>query len=183
MLFFQPTPMAIIWEYELLASSVISIIIPQKWLGFLNLIQADQQKSNIHEEKIRHLVEGRLKQFSSAIYDIFETVTVVSKKINKINNGNLNKILDTAIDRGCRRCQKKMTCWGDDYGENFDRLIKVLPKLEKLGKVKVNDMPAEFISKCTKKEEITDAVNMAYDDYLFRRQMEKKMAALRKKRM
>ena len=41
-------------------------------------------------------------------------------------------------------------------------------------------MPAEFISKCTKKEEITDAVNMAYDDYLFRRQMEKKMAALRK---
>ena len=175
-LYSEFTPMAVIWLYEIMVASAISLLIPQKISALVHNLtpKPTLPRSDLHEEKIRNFCSSRLVDLSEGLRDVFETVKYISTRLRASTPANTSAIIETAADSVCKKCKLGHYCWGPDFDTTMDELTKIIPTLREKGKIMPADFPTEMAVRCIQPSNLIDGLNCAYNSFLFNKKLSDK---------
>ncbi len=157
--------LVILGLYEVLAASLIFIILPKDTGRFLGAIFMEKD-SDTRCEGLRRSVIMRLDFASKALSDVSSDVEDVAQKLAEVVSPDMSGVYKKAVSETCRRCGLKTYCWEREHGAtiaSFDCLDEVL---RKNGEVTEDDFRQDFRKRCCKIHEMANAVNRNYDNYI-----------------
>lgn len=157
--------LVILGLYEVLAASLIFIVLPRDTGRFLGAIFMEKD-SDTRCEGLRRSVIMRLDFASKALSDVSSDVEDVAKKLADVVSPDMTGVYKRAVSDTCRRCGLRTFCWEREHGatlESFDCLDEVL---RKNGEVTEDDFRQDFKKRCCKLHEMTCAVNKNYENFI-----------------
>lgn len=146
--------------YEVMAASVLYMVIPQGWLMKVSI-----RREVLPEQVgvVRDAAIGRLSFAAKSLSDLSNTVDEVAKRMNRMTEtGDLAAIFDDAAKDICRRCTLKGYCWDQAYNETMDVMNHLSGRLTENGRVSDDDLPTYFRDRCRKPGELLDHINGGY---------------------
>jgi|GEM_PF-5862964 len=164
------TPMALIWLYEVMAASAVSVAVPREVIAFFETLDRRASTASNHENELRKLMSSRLNDMSRALNDVYGTIVYVGERVRKGGDADITRIFSETADRVCRSCPRSMDCWGEGYDSTMDSLNRLLPVLRRDGAIKQSDFALQM-QQCRRTPRMTDAINGSYRDYLLRRRI------------
>lgn len=172
-------PMAVIWLYEIMTASVISLLVPRQLSTLVQSItpRPAAAVAGLHEEKIRAFCSTRLLELSGGLRDVFETVKYVSGRLRAAPGANMSALIETTADSVCRKCKMGNYCWGRDYDCTMDYLMRVLPVLQEKGKISPEDFPTDMAVRCVQPGALIDGLNSAWRGSLMHKKVSEKFFA------
>lgn len=151
--------------YEIVAASVIFVVLPKNTCHFLSAVFV-ARPADEHCEGLRRSIIMRLGFASKALSDISTDVETVSKRLSEIVTPTIDGVYENAVESTCQRCGMKVFCWKHRDGVTMESFDYVSEKLRKDGKIKAEDFRSDFKRKCCRTSEMADAVNQYYQSFL-----------------
>jgi stage II sporulation protein E len=169
-------PMSVIWLYEIMVASVVSILVPKRLLALVKSVTPGLPASvnSLHEEKIRNFCSTRLLELSGGLRDVFETVKYISARLQSASPANMSAIIETAADSVCKKCKLSSYCWGRDYDTTMDYLARVFPVFQENGKITSQDFPTDMAVRCIQPGFLIDGLNSAYRSFVLNKKISEK---------
>ena len=151
--------------YELLAASLIFVILPKNACNFLSAVFVSKQTDE-HCEGLRRSIIMRLDFAAKALSDVSADVEEVSEKLSKIVTPTIDGVYKNAVDNTCSRCGMKVFCWEHREGVSMESFDYVTDKLRRDGQIKSEDFRDDFRRKCCRTSEMAMAVNKYYKNFI-----------------
>ena len=111
-------------------------------------------------------LSGRLRFASFALQELRGSVGLVSERIRQNEPPEISSVFLKSADAVCLHCGLKVFCWETQREDTLRSLRSVVPLLKKEGKIREEEMPQYFRTKCCKCTVLTAAVNRYYQSYL-----------------
>ena len=157
---------------EYAVGAVIYLLLPR---GFVQTIGAFVQpmQAGRGESGLRHLVAGRLGGMSHAyraLYDVAQEAAVSAE-----NDNNIAKVFDRTSERVCIHCALREECWIALGNDTLNAMNDASVKMQKRGRLEVQDFPEHFRQRCLSLHEFTEVVNGELRLRAYRRRMKQMM--------
>ena len=155
---------------EMLAASLVLVLIPGRVLEDLSRIMDREWKTSLKQASIDtktgEFISVRLKELAGVFGQLSATFSDVSFKEDFLGNSGLNKLFDGICGRVCKNCSFYKTCWGKEFFMTYQSVFELLGAAEEKGRVELKHMPPPLRKKCIKPDDLLEAVNYLFD--LFR---------------
>lgn len=174
-----PAEWAIPWMYEVLAASVLALLLPMGQLRTLAARGGVTADNPLHESKVRELAVSRMQGLAQSFREVYETVQGVSDKLRRVNFADPDTVFQTAAGKNCGSCQRGCECWGKRYGDTMDCMQKLLPTLRKEGQITPAQLRSAMHGGCLRPEAMTQAINNSYSRFVVRRRVSEQQALAR----
>ena len=93
------------------------------------------------------------------------------------NDEDIMSVFDVAAERICCRCRNRDACWGQNYQETRDALIRAVSAIDARGSAEPEDFPQHFRDRCLDVRGYTEAVSREMKALYLRRQMKSRLKA------
>lgn len=164
--------------YEVMAATLIFMVLPKKAGNKLTLLFADR-KAAVGETPAANPVLMRLDFAAKALSDVSGSVDEVSKKLATLYVPDLNAVYQRAAGKVCRGCGLKSYCWENEYAGTMGAFRDVTPALREKKKVAKEDFPRHFADRCSKINEVSDAVSRYFGEFAVCEDAEKRVRQVR----
>ncbi|MDD3429757.1 MAG: SpoIIE family protein phosphatase [Oscillospiraceae bacterium] len=156
--------MAASYVGQMAFATVIFICIPAKAL------QGLPKKQVLREDRAAGAyISARLTALAQTLTDIGTTVEQVCNRLPKAEQAG-EQLLSGVTDSICKRCEKRLSCWVDEYSDTMDSMIKLSQALRDKGCITALDVPQPMNIKCVHQPELCGALNTAHLSYLNRKE-------------
>ena len=154
------TGMRLMPLYEVMAASVLYMLLPQRWLA---RIAPRREPMAGAADRTGEAAAGRLSFAAGALRDLSATVDEVARRMDRMRaSGDPSVVFERAAETVCRRCALQSCCWGQDYNGTMDALGHLRGTLVEQGRVTPDDLPESFTARCRRPEELTGQINQEY---------------------
>ncbi len=168
--YFNGAAETLLYLREILASSAIFFIVPERFLDRLTgpfaRGSAELEDRKGYSRKIRDITAERLGKFSRTFMELSRTFEETAQTAIPSERQDINVLFDRVADRICSDCSLCMHCWERSFYDTYQVMFQIVEKLETKGRVEENDIPRYFIDKCPRINDFVNAVNNMYE--LFR---------------
>lgn len=164
--------------YEIIAASLIFLILPQNTGSFLRAVFISNNGDD-HAEGLRRSIIMRLDFASKALANVSDDVEEVSERLSRIVTPTMESVYKEAVDNTCSRCGMKVFCWEHRDGVSLESFDHISGKLRSEGEIKPEDFREDFKKKCCRTSEMAAAVNKSYKHYLASEAAEKRIDEVR----
>lgn len=107
----------------------------------------------------------RLDLASSALMDVSETVSQVSKELSKINSPDFKTVLSYIEQDACAGCKLRLHCWETKRDSTLDAVMQMISSAKEKGSACEESAPEEFRGRCLRLRKISSSVNERYANY------------------
>lgn len=163
--------------YEVFAASVLFMVIPTSWTDKLML--ARRSKTSAVAQTVKDIMLGKLRFASKALSDISDTTQQVSGKLTTMQTADISAVYSKSVDSACRRCKQKGECWGNDFSGSMDSMNHLGDTLRRRGKITERDIGGRLGELCTRKPELSLAINAEYNVFSQRLGNRQKVSQIR----
>ena len=164
--------------YETAAATILFLVLPARVGAFVGGIFT-RAEGDGRTESLRRSVVERLGYAARALESVSDSVEEVSQKLEKTGARDINGVYNKAIAEVCRACGLKLRCWESAYGETMDAFNSLTEPLRAKGRVGRGDFTGQFREKCSRQDELAEAVNRHYAEYLAREAAETRAKQIR----
>jgi len=165
-MYFNGSSEILISLYEIMLSSIIFLIVPEKFLkktaSYILLYKLDQKAQ---PEKFKALFINRLKSAANSFSSLSETIKAVGTLKRSVSKIDVTPIIGKVADTICKKCRSSMFCWGASYNDTMNVLNDMSTVFSKNGKIEIKDFPSYFAVRCEKKEAIASELNLRFSEY------------------
>jgi stage II sporulation protein E len=149
---------------EMLLGSAVFLFLPEKLMCKVSALFVPAAGGGF-EGRYREAVKSRLNSAAGAFTEISATVSEVTKKLSRLRTDDISEIYSSAADQVCKSCGMKMFCWETAYNDTMGALNDLNETLKKAGRVRRDDLPKHFASRCCRLGEMIDCINVGYAEY------------------
>jgi stage II sporulation protein E len=165
---------------EAAAASVIFLIIPDRLmteslLSIPSVRRRDTSKPLLTLES----ATARLKFSAKALSDMALTALEISDKLYTGNAEDITTVFEDAADSVCRKCQKKIVCWGKNYNVTMDALNSTIPILKSKGRLHYTDINKDFAAECGRIDILLDEINTLHGEFRSRTAAKRRLSEVR----
>lgn len=155
------TPMLLSALPEFLLGAGISLVVRDAEAEKLLPVGRARRESGVMGEILSYKEKsGRetVKELSESFESLSRAFFELSDRESRVGIFDVRRICDRVCDRFCRRCAACNLCWERDYAVTVDTLNKISARLYKTGKIEKNDLPPEFIARCTRADRMVEEI-------------------------
>ena len=172
------TPQVIAGLYEVMAATVIFMLLPEKFLcRFSSVFFPVRELTGTKTAK--NSISARLTAAATALGEVADTVSKVGDKLQNITEENISSVYSDAADITCKRCGMRMYCWGTAYNDTMDAFNGLTNVIEKKGELAREDVPRHFAGRCCRLGDLLSSINRCYGEFTTRSSSQRKTEFLR----
>ncbi|HCC35102.1 MAG TPA: stage II sporulation protein E [Ruminococcaceae bacterium] len=168
----------IVGLYEVMAATVIFLVIPEKWVrklaGFMSPA-AELPRVN----GLRRSVVTRLKFAATALSEVSKTVEEVSSRLSRIHSPEFEDVFRRVENEACKHCNMRAFCWEAERAATLSMLMYLIKKIRADGHVEPGDVPEAFVAECSHLPEVISSLIHNYTDYSVKIQAERRIKEVR----
>ena len=164
--------------YEVMAATLIFMVLPKKAGDRLTLLFADRKAAEAEQNAANPLLM-RLDFAARALSDVSGSVDEVSKKLATLYVPDIGDVYQRVAGKVCRGCGLKTYCWESQYTSTIGAFRAITPVLREKKKVEGKDFPPQFSERCSKLEEVTAALNRYFGEFAVCEEAEKRILQVR----
>ena len=153
--------------YEVLAATVIFMLLPEKWIARLSILFVPASQAARGRAGVENVTE-RLAAAAGALCGVSDTVQKVGDRLRGISDRDVSQVYDDAADITCKRCGMRMYCWGTAYNDTMNTLNGLTETLTRNAELKREDVPKYFASRCCRLGDLLSSVNRCYAQFAAR---------------
>ena len=143
---------------EFMVGTLLSFAVNEKTAAELVPLFCGSAKQSPAAEEIVSYKERNnkenIKDISKSFEELSKAFFELSDKNTRIGIFDTRRICDSVCDKYCKKCAACSLCWERDYSVTLDTLNKISAKIYKTGKLKLSDLPPEFVSRCANAEKL-----------------------------
>lgn len=149
---------------EIFVSGIVFVALPPKTINmFNNFFDKLCQKEAYYQKKPQYNYD-RIKDLSDSL-SILSLMYSKDLRAKVLGRQYINNLFNMCVDRVCRGCGLKMSCWQNSTYRNYEYMSKMFEYAHKKGTLDISGLPEEFVKRCVKKEEFIRGFNFCYDIY------------------
>ena len=153
--------------YEVMAATVLYMLLPAKTGS--RLIGIFSRTDDVSRaEGLRRSVIMKLDFAAKALGGVSESVEEVSKKLKVACAPDISSVYHRAVDEVCRGCGLNAYCWDRNFSESMNVMNDLTARLRERGKVEREDFGQPLSAHCGRLNQLTDAVNRGYGEFVVR---------------
>lgn len=148
--------------------AAIFLIIPKKFLNRITLfksgvvVENTDLRSDLYLKRISEVMSLKLDMVSNALGGLSNVLeqnftNELSKKTD------INGMVEQLADKVCFTCENRNTCWAKEIYHTSNAFVDLLSKVERKGKMSVQDLPMALENKCIKPHELTRQTNNTFE--------------------
>lgn len=160
---------------EVFAASVIFVAFPSRVLSAFRPIRRPTGDGS----GARAILCERLRAASAALSDVGSTTHRVGEELGKIETASQNDVSLRTVDRVCRRCSMKNTCWQFSYNDTREALNAAVETLKRDGSINRSRLPRYLAANCIRTDDIITELNAQFQSYISREGVSKRVAQVR----
>lgn len=154
--------------YEILASAVIFIFVPQRAVAKVRETLCLKEKDKESIQKVKDGIRSKLHFAAHSFEAMAKTLDKLSDRENEADLTDIATLFDAAADKICRNCRKSAVCWGKDFNSTYQSMFKLLELMEQKGFAEEGDLPDYFRGKCLNTAKLLGELNRQFDIYQVR---------------
>ena len=168
-----PAAFALPLLYEILAASLVFLLLPGKWIRKERTAKSASRLAR--EEGERSDLRRRLEQSAAAFRELYDSVS----RFPEQEEENPSVIFDRSAEAVCASCSMRKICWDNEYEQTFQSFRTVTPLLLTRGRIKGDAFPSSFTDRCIRFSALLAAIHAETAAYLLRRQYRKRLSESR----
>lgn len=161
---------------EIAAASIGFMLLPPQLLRVTTKLLTGREVSSA---ALKTIMDLRLGDTVTALREICTTTRQVSEKLDHMAGGGVEDIYSEVGDKLCRKCGKKMTCWGPAYSSTADAISAGLDAVRGQGTLACSDLPVEFLARCEQPVAFARTVESSYTQQVVRAGLRHKVSTMR----
>lgn len=164
--------------FAVMAASLIFVVWPHKTGSRLAAVfrQPVQLAQN---GGLRRAVVLRLDVAADALENVSQSVEAVSQRLMQVDTATVDSVYKKTMERVCGDCGGKDSCWGCTRRQMEEQCRPMTEVLRVEGKLTAEQLPNVMGKICTRREQVTNAVNEYYHEYLAKASAERKLQQVR----
>lgn len=151
--------------------SVLFILLPAVAGKRLRVTEDLEDRSDVRNtesgRRTREFARRRLEQSALAFQELHTQLQTVFRRPR--NDEDVAKVFERSAERICRRCVKRGQCWNRETEDTYNVLSDVSGVLNREGRVREEDFPVYFSSKCIQFSKFVYTANEEMSALLTRR--------------
>lgn len=164
--------------YEVMAASLIFVVWPRKTGS--RLAEVFRQPIQLAQSGgLRRTVIRKLAVAADALESVSTSVEAVSERLSQVDTATMEGVYQKAMESACEGCNGRSLCWGGTRRERDDICKGMTEALRVEGVLTVENLPPQIGKVCTRQDQLVDAVNNHYRDYLAKSAAERKLTQVR----
>ncbi|NLY60240.1 MAG: stage II sporulation protein E [Clostridiales bacterium] len=153
---------------EILASSILLVLIPQKALShlrqFLDYSLMRFREQNFYINKMQELTVGRLGEFSRVFKELSAAFGNISQKA-RTGQDDIAKLFDIISSQVCHSCALYSSCWERDFCSTYKEMFDMVTILESEGVLEKKDIKGQLANKCINMDKLLESIYQVYGIY------------------
>lgn len=153
---------------EILASTALLIIIPQKALNhlrqFLDYSLMRFREQNFYINRMQELTVGRLGEFSRVFKELSAAFGHISRKA-RTGQDDIAKLFDIISSQVCHSCALYGSCWERDFCVTYNEMFDMIATLESKGLLEKKDIKGQLARKCINLDKLLESIHQVYGIY------------------
>lgn len=171
----QETSALYISLFETFVASVVFVAVPSSLISRLRPVRTTSTDGSY----ARGILRDRLNDVAAALSDIGSTTRKVGQELGKIETSGEYEIAPKVVDRVCRRCSMKNTCWQFSYNDTRDAVNAAVGTLKRNGSINRSKLPRYLASNCTRIDDMVTELNSQFQAYISREGVSRKVSQVR----
>jgi len=159
--------------YEMIAGTVIFLLLPDKLLNRVAALLRQEQSKEM-EQSLRHSALRRLNRTAEAFRavsgDLAEAFPATA-----VNDADAARVFDRAAERVCANCKQRERCWQQEYQTTKTALSDALTPMMDRGEGMREDFPPHFSGRCIRFDAFLRAANRELTAMLYRRRYDSRV--------
>ncbi|MDD5953057.1 MAG: SpoIIE family protein phosphatase [Oscillospiraceae bacterium] len=164
--------------YEVMAASLIFVVWPHRVGSQLALVFR-QPVQFTQSGGLRRAIVMRLGSAAEALENVSESVEAVSQRLTQVDTTTVESIYRKTMESVCEGCTGRGACWGGTPRETEAICLPLTEALRVEGHLTQADLPEAIRTACTHPEQLIDAINGYYHEYVARESAERKLQQVR----
>lgn len=155
----------LIYFKEILCSIIIFLLIPQKHMNnfALKFARFGTDEEILHASHIKDITIEKLNKFSNAFLELSKTFGEISETSIVTDKNDISTLFDRVADKICKDCSLCGYCWERNFYETYQLMFKIVETLDTKGRINQEDVPVDFINRCSRINDFIEAVNNVYE--------------------
>jgi len=153
---------------EILASTALLILIPQKALNhlrqFLDYSLMRFREQNFYINRMQELTVGRLGEFSRVFKELSAAFGQISQK-TRTGQDDIAKLFDIISSQVCHNCALYGSCWERDFCVTYNEMFDMIAILESKGVLEKKDIRGQLAKKCINLDKLLESIHQVYGIY------------------
>ncbi len=141
----------------------IYLAFPKKIIDVL--LRLDERK--IHDNDIKGNIGNKLNFAACTIEDLQNSIKLVSDKLSKISNADVQTVYEKTASTVCKNCGLNMMCWEEQYDDTIEGFGKILSQIRKKGVVFSKEVNENKYINCCRVESLIENITRNYTDFLY----------------
>lgn len=133
------------------------LLVPEKWIGKIQ-IHAGRWEDNWESEKLQHLMQYKLKDFSKSFQSLSKSLARESKNSVLMTNSDMRKMMEIMSSEVCGRCENCENCRGK-IALQRPEMFGTLAMAQERGQIIPEQMPVDFTNECIHQERFLSEAN------------------------
>ncbi len=121
----------------------------------------------------------RLDLASSALRDVSETVSQVSRELSRINSPDFSSTLAFIEQDACAGCKLRLHCWESRKDDTLSAVMQMIASVKEGNPDPETDASEEFRGRCLRVKKMGESVNRRYSEYASRLAAENRIEEVR----
>ena len=163
---------------EIVAGSIIFLILPRSVGIFLGKIFYCYPRVSITDGYNKALTM-RLDLAASALRDVSETVSQVSRELSRINAPDFNSTLALIEQDACAGCKLRLHCWENRKEDTLSAVMQMIASIKEGKPAHETAAGEEFQGRCLRVKKMEDSVNRRYSEFASRLAAENRIEEVR----
>lgn len=177
MLWSRADPAASAHIYEIIAGTIVFLILPDKLIRRLAAL-VRQERTEQMEDAARQNAARRLGRTAEAFRAVSADLTAAFPSI-AANDNDAARLFDRAAERVCGKCRQRERCWQQEYQTTKTALSDALGPMMDRGEGMREDFPAWFSGRCVQFDRFLRASNRELTALLYRRRYDSRVSESR----
>ncbi len=159
--------------YEYFVASVIFMVLPG---NVHNVVGAFLKPASLSagESGMRKYAARRIENMGKTMRELYTTVE--SSLSDGHNDEDISRVFDRSADLVCSKCKRKNECWNGSYMDTLSAFNDASPLIRQRGSLSKSDLPAHFLEKCLRPDELISAINGELRGQMYRRRFQARLA-------
>lgn len=132
-------------------------------------------RSDLYLKRVSEVMSSKLDMVSDALGGLSNVLeesftNELSKKTD------INGMVEQLADKVCFTCENRNNCWYKEIYHTSNSFVDLLSRVERKGKIMINDLPSSLENKCIKPHELTRQTNNTFEIFRVNSRWRNKLA-------
>ncbi|BED92615.1 MAG: stage II sporulation protein E [Candidatus Paraimprobicoccus trichonymphae] len=162
--------------YEILISIIIFCFVPKE---ITDKIKNMFNNKNFKLDVLKKSVIQKLSFASNSLISMSDFVKQVSNKLSEVEIPETKNICNDTVNSVCSNCSSKNLCWNQEKDftkQSFNEITKIISCKSSINE---HNLPERFTKKCFKSREILNSVQVNYNKFLAKTEINNKLKEFR----